>query len=153
MKPTRKQVKEWLWRYGPAEIVSLVTTLVASLAVYHATNNKTAMAVAGTWGGNVGYFGTILCTDIIVTSRLLRSNNKAYTFHSFLKNIRALFIEFGLAEFFDTLLIRPLLLYYMPQVTGNLTFGLIAAKFIADITFYLPAILFYEWSKKRYRNY
>jgi hypothetical protein len=149
----RRQVKEWMWRYGPAEIVSLITTLVPALIVQARTGNAIAAAIAGTWGGNIGYFGTILIRDMLDMQRALRIAGKSYDFVAFYKNVRALLIEFGVAEIFDTLLVRPALMYYLPRYLGDFSLGIIAAKFLADITFYLPAIIFYEWSKGKYRNY
>lgn len=153
MKHATRKLREWLWRYGPAEVVSLLATLVASLLVFNATADKTATALAGTWGGNIGYFGTILIWDVFHTRKRLHELSRTYSLTVFGKNIRALFLEFGVAEVFDTLLIRPVLLYIMPVLLHNLMWGLIAGKFLADISFYLPAILFYEWGKKRYRNF
>lgn len=153
MNARTAKIKEWLWRYSPAEIVSLIGTMVSAWLVFQSTGNRIETAVAGTIGGNAGYFGTILLQDIIKTKKQLHLENRSYTFTTFLKNIRALFIEFGFAEVLDTFLIRPFLLYEMPIWLGNLTWGLVAAKFAADVTFYLPAILFYEWSKKQYRKF
>jgi hypothetical protein len=111
------------------------------------------MAIAGTWAGNFGYFGTILLNDIIITKRDLNSKNKKYTIQTFLKNLRALFVEFGIAEVFDSLIIRPLLMYYIPIWLNNVSLGVIIAKFTADITFYIPAIISYEMSKKKFRDF
>jgi len=70
-----------------------------------------------------------------------------------LKNIRALLAEFGLAELVDSLLIRPALMYYLPILTGSMMGGSMLAKFAADITFYIPAIISYELSKSRFRKF
>lgn len=149
----RARIREWLRRYGLAEIVSLVTTLLASLLVFQWTGNKAGTAFAGTLGGNIGYFGTILATDILQTRKKLGAEGKRLTIRILLKILRALLIEFGIAEMLDTLFIRPALLYYMPILAGNLTWGLIAGKFLADITFYIPAIISYELSRKKFRDF
>ena len=149
----QSKVREWLWRYGPAELISLPCTLVPALLVLHATGHELRTALAGTWGGNIGYFGTILLRDIKVTRARYRETGRYYGAHGLAKNLRALFIEFGVAEALDTLLARPALMYYLPKALGNFSWGIIAAKFAADISFYLPAILFYEWSKKRFREF
>lgn len=62
------------------------------------------MALVGTWIGNIGYFGTILIEDILLAIKQLRVVNKKYIFEIFYKNLRALFVEFGIAELLDTLL-------------------------------------------------
>ena len=108
---------------------------------------------AATWAGNISYFGTILIQDIFEAKAQLKSVGKQYTTETFYKNVRALFVEFGIAEVFDTFLIRPTLLYYIPLWLGNLSLGVVVAKFTADISFYLPAIISYELSKKKLRNF
>ena len=65
----------------------------------------------------------------------------------------ALLLEFGVAEALDSLLVRPCLMYYLPRLLGHFSWGIITAKFVADLTFYIPAIIFYEWSKKRFRKF
>ena len=149
----RSKVKEWLWRYGPAEIISIPATLIPAWIAYNATQAPIAAALAGTWGGNIGYFGTILLRDIWQTRKELGRENRKYTWHTFRRNLRALVIEFGIAEVVDSLLVRPLLMYWLPLLLHDLTWGILAAKLVADISFYLPAILFYELSKKRYRKF
>lgn len=59
-----------------------------------------------------------------------------------------MFFEFGVAEYFDSFVMRPTMMYLMPRITGNLTLGLILGKFTADVTFYVPTIIFYELRKK-----
>jgi hypothetical protein len=149
----RNKIKEWLWRYGPAELISLPMTLIPAQLVLHSSGNAVAAAIAGTWGGNIGYFGTILLWDVWQTRRKYVRAGRPYGFSAFAKNLRALVVEFGVAEALDTLLVRPALMYYLPRLLGNFSLGIIIAKFAADLTFYVPAIIFYEWSKKRLRDF
>ena len=149
----KNNILEWITRYGLAEIISLTMTIVASWVTFEYTKSQIKMALVATWMGNFGYFGTILIQDIIEASKQLHNVGKSYSFETFLKNARALFVEFGIAEVFDTLLIRPTLLYYFPIWLGNLSLGVVVAKFAADITFYVPAIISYELSKKKLRNF
>ncbi len=138
----------WLWRYGPAELVSLLTTFVPAALTWHSTGSGVAAAVAGTWGGNVGYFGTILLRDVLAQRRGLRLVGRHYDWHALGKVLKLLLIEFGVAEIFDSFLIRPALMYWLPRWMDNFTAGIIVAKFIADVSFYLPAIFFFEWSRR-----
>lgn len=147
------KILEWIKRYGLAEIISLLSTVLTSWITFEYTQSQIKMALAATWAGNLGYFGTILIQDIFEAKTQLKSVGKHYTIETFYKNVRALFIEFGIAEVFDTFLIRPTLLYYFPVWLGNLSLGVIVAKFAADITFYVPAIISYELSKKKLRNF
>lgn len=153
MKFVKNRVKEWIKRYLPAEIVSIVVTLISSLLTYKLTKSNLTTALVGTWVGNIGYFGTILITDICGTNQELKLKNKPYTLKTFGLNIRALFVEFGIAEFFDSLFVRPTLMYYFPIWVNDISLGVILAKFAADITFYVPAIIAYELSKKKLRSF
>lgn len=147
--PVRNKIKEWIYRYGPAEIISLLLTVGGAWAVFEATHKQVAAAFAATWAGNIGFFGTIFLRDIWQLRKTLHADGKPYTVHDFWLNVRAMVIEFGVAEVLDSFLIRPALMYWMPVWLGNLTAGVIAAKFVADVTFYIPAVFFYEWNKKK----
>ncbi len=149
----KQKIAEWVKRYGLAEVISLTLTVVASWLTFKFTNSNISTALAGTWAGNIGYFGTILIQDILLAIKQLEHSGKKYSAETFYKNARALFVEFGIAEIFDTFLIRPTLLYYFPIWLDNLSLGVIVAKFAADITFYVPAIISYEMSKKKLRKF
>ncbi len=147
------RAKEWIKRYVPAEILSLAVTVLVVLVSYFLTPNRVAIALAGTWLGSIAYFGYILTADIILANKEVKQHGGRYTTATFYKNLRALFAEFGLAEVLDSLLIRPALMYYLPIVTGSLLWGSVLAKFAADVTFYVPAIISYELSKSRFRKF
>ncbi|WP_146199038.1 hypothetical protein [Arcicella aurantiaca] len=147
------KIKEWIKRYGWAEVISLMLTVLSSWLAFKLTNSKITTALIGTWIGNIGYFGTILIGDILLAQKQLRSIDKPYSLTTFYKNIRALLVEFGIAELFDSLFIRPVLMYYLPIWMDNLSVGVVLAKLLADITFYIPAIVSYELSKKKLRNF
>lgn len=148
----KKKVREWVKRYLPAEILSLIATLVAAWAMHHYTGNAVKTALAGTWGGNVVYFGYVILADVLSARREYKLMGYSYTFRDFLKNARSLFIEFGVAELVDTFVIRPFLMYYLPILLNNLSLGIIIAKVAADVTFYIPAIISYEINKKYFRK-
>lgn len=149
----KQKVIEWVKRYLPAEIISIIVTLISSVLTYKFTRSNLTTALVGTWVGNIGYFGTILVTDIYTTNRELISKQKRYTIRTLGLNLRALFVEFGLAEVVDSLLVRPTLMYYLPIWVNDISLGVILAKFAADITFYVPAIIAYELSKKKLRTF
>jgi len=149
----KKKLAEWLKRYLPAEVLSLIATLAAGGGAFALTHNRTTTALAATWAGNVAYFGCILLQDIRRTRHLRLAAGKPYTTRTLGKNIRALLVEFGAAELLDSFVIRPLLMYYLPLWLGNLSGGILAAKLAADVTFYVPAIISYELSKKRLRDF
>ena len=101
----------------------------------------------GTLGENTGFYGKILYKDI----QKRRKKDEKITFIGLLKVLRDTIFEFGIAEYLD-LLIRPTAMYFFPKIIGNVTIGLLVAKFAADVTFYTPAIIFYELRKKVFRD-
>lgn len=85
--------------------------------------------------------------------RVRQQHGKGYTWRTFRHNLRALAVEFGPAEMLDSCLVRPTLMYYLPRWLGHFASGVLLAKLLADVTFYLPAIASYERSKKRLRQF
>lgn len=144
----KQKAKEWLKRYLPAEVLSIIATLVCAWVTDALTHNGVTTAFASTLGGNIAYFGYILVSDVFISAKKCTAIGEQYSWKNFLTNIKALAVEFGIAEVFDSLLIRPALMYYLPIWTGNLSLGIILAKLLADITFYIPAIISYEIAKK-----
>ena len=149
----KQRLHEWLRRYLPAEILSVVATLLAATVVLRATRNGLRAALAATWAGNVAYFGPLLVQDVYQTRRARRQRGQTYTWRTFGQNLRALAVEFGPAEVLDSFLIRPALMYYLPRWLGHFGAGILVAKLLADVTFYIPTILSYEFSKKRFRQF
>jgi hypothetical protein len=132
--------REWLRRYLPAEALSLAATLSAAALVFQATHSGGRAALAATWAGNVAFFGYIILRDAWLARPLTRARLGQV--------LRALVVEFGVAEVLDSFLIRPALLYGVPRWLGHFGWGIILAKFAADVTFYIPAIIGYEWSRR-----
>jgi len=147
------RVREWLRRYGPAEGLSLVATLGAAAAATRAGSPEVGRALAATWAGNAAYFGYLLGQDVWQTRRAVRAQGRPYTLGVFGRNIRALVVEFGVAEVLDSLFIRPALLYWLPRWLHSVPLGVLAAKLAADVTFYIPTIISYELSKQKLRRF
>jgi hypothetical protein len=147
----KQKLIEWAKRYMPAGIISSTATILSSVFTYKVTQNHLTTALVGTWVGNFVYFGYMLGVDIYNTRKELTKKNKKYSLKTLMLNIRALVVEFGFSEVFDSLLIRPTLMYYFPIWVNGIWLGIILAKIVADITFYVPAIIAYEYSKKKLR--
>jgi hypothetical protein len=149
----KQKVKEWMRRYLPAEILSVLATMGGAAWAFWTTENRVTTALVGTWAGNVAYFGFLLLADALYARRVRHANGQRYTLRTFWQNVRALAVEFGVAEVADSFVIRPALMYYLPLLFGSLSWGVLAAKLLADVTFYVPAIISYELSKKRLRDF
>lgn len=144
---TRK-LKEWGRRYLPAEAISIIATLFCAFIAHRSGGSLLVVALAGTWGGNLGYYGYIFAVDFSRSRRLHRQQRRPYTWDSCRKDMRSLALEFGFAEVVDSLFLRPAFMFYIPMLTGNLISGVLIAKICGDITFYIPAIIGYELNKR-----
>ena len=149
----KQRLREWLRRYLPAELLSGVATLLAAGLTLQATQSGLRAALAGTWAGNVAYFGYLLVQDVLLARQARHRRGLVYTWRTLGQNLRALAVEFGPAEVLDSFFIRPALMYYLPRWLGHFAVGILLAKLLADVTFYVPAILSYELSKKRLRQF
>jgi hypothetical protein len=147
---TKEKVIEWIKRYLPAEILSTVITLLST--TYDLTHNAITTAIVGTWTGNISYFGYILLSDITISIKVCKSNHAKYGMLNLFHNVKVIVLEFGLAELFDSILIRPALMYYLPIWVGNLSLGVLLAKLVADVIFYIPAIIAYELRLKHLKQ-
>jgi len=144
----KHKLAEWLKRYLPAEVLSTLVTLLAAWLAHKQGGSVLAVALISTWSGNITYFGYILIADILRSVAAVKKAGEKYTLASATVNLRSLVIEFGLAEALDSLLIRPLVMYYVPYMLSDFNTGIIVAKLSADVIFYIPAIIGYEMNKK-----
>lgn len=147
-----KRIKEWLWRYAPAEIFATIGAIFGAGFLYLFTNNRIIAAYAGVIGENVGYYGFILIRDFKKNKTNYEKSGQKFGLIDFLKTIRDLFLEFGLSEALDSFLVRPFCLYWFPIWIPNFSIGIIVGKFVADIIFYIPTITVYELRKKHSKN-
>ncbi|MET0451150.1 MAG: hypothetical protein ABW137_04880 [Mycobacterium sp.] len=139
-----RKLVEWLRRYLPCEIAGTVCELGGAAIAYGATGSYAAAAVVATIGASVGYYAAAYVAAVRIaygaqpslprTRRALTANALA---------LRSVAIEFGPAEVIDSLLIRPVAYYLGPMMFGAVG-GWIFAKVVADVGFYVLAILSYE---------
>ena len=142
------KIKEWLYRYLPAEIVAIVGAMIGGLTAHLLFNNPVLTALFGTWGENIGYYGKILYSDI---KERQKKDNKI-SFLGIVKVLRNTIVEFGPGEYVDSFIIRPMAMYLLPKLLGNVFVGLFLGKIAADVTFYLPTVIAYELRKKYLRD-
>lgn len=140
-----KKVFHYLKRYGLAELAGGAFVLLISSLVYHFTRNKIAAAYAGTIGENIGFYGMIIGGDIIAAKK--RSENWNWKHVApVLKNV---LVEFGGAEFLDSLVVRPGLLYLGTSLIKKYQLGALAGVVAADIVFYAMAVLSSELLQRK----
>jgi hypothetical protein len=127
-------VREWLWRYAPAEAAAIAGALTAAAAI-NAFGVPAATAYASAIGETLAFYVVIFIRDF---RRSLGPRRQTLT---------SLLVEFGPAEIADTFAVRPLAMYLGPLFIGHLAAGVLAGKIAADVVFYGAAIMGYELRK------
>jgi hypothetical protein len=133
----RERTGRWIRRYLPAELAGFAGALMAALTVNRIwPGHLAAVAIAGTIGEALGYYGVFALCE---WRRHARSMGQLF---------RRMVVEFGPAEALDYL-VRPLAMYALPELLGNVAVGVIAGKIVADLVFYGWAVTAYEtWLTK-----
>jgi hypothetical protein len=127
-------VREWLWRYGPAEAAATAGAVGAAIAV-GPWAPAAVIAYAGAIGEGLGFYAVILVRELRRCPGPRR------------RTVAGLLVEFGPAEIADTVAVRPLAMYLGPLLIGHLAAGVLAGKLAADLVFYVLAIAGYELRK------
>ncbi|MBI5066432.1 hypothetical protein HZA97_09445 [Candidatus Woesearchaeota archaeon] len=140
------KIKEWLTRYGLAEIIGTIFAYAGFFLVQILTNNIIVSAYAGAIGENIGFYGTILIREVINDLKITGMKRKKYGLIESLKTATKLCTEFGPAEILDSLVIRPASMGFGANLLGR-KIGVMVGKLIADIIFYIPTIVSYELRK------
>ncbi len=129
----RSKVSEWIARYAPAELAGIVGTYCGFWLVMALTASLPASGFGAAAGENVGFYGLLFARE------WWRTRDAGHTF-------RTLFMEFGMAELLDSLVVRPGATVLGVLMLGQ-GWGVIAGKVAADIVFYGLAISVYERMK------
>jgi hypothetical protein len=144
----KSKAVEWLKRYGIAEIISTVLSLFTAWVIMATSGERVISALAGSIVASISFYGVIAYNDVRNSIREHRLADERYRFRSGLIDFRNLIIEFGPAELLDVFIARPFLMYIIPVLTGEFVLSTLAGKVLADIIFYLLAIVMYEIRKK-----
>jgi len=145
---TKRRFKEWLTRYFRAELLGTLLAVCFAYSMFTRTHSYALAAGAGWLGEGIGFYGYFIISELI-------ANQEAYRNLPPLRRLVAvvtssssnLIVEFAPAEIVDNLLIRPLLMFYLPQHLKPYTLGFLVGKLAADALFYVFAILGYETKK------
>src|SRR5262245_26732405 len=115
----KERARRWIRRYLPAEFAGFTGALMAALTVNRLwPDHLAAVAIAGTIGETVGFYGMFVLCE---WRRDPRSVGQL---------CRRMAVEFGPAEALDYL-VRPLAMFAMPELLGNVAVGVIAGKIVA----------------------
>ncbi len=112
------------------------------------TDDRLLSAYAGSVMASVAFYLYIAFQDVRKSVKEHKEAEERYKATSFLKVLRNLIVEFGPAELIDLLVVRPFFMYLIPKLMSDFIIGTFIGKLIADVLFYLPAIIMYEIRKK-----
>ena len=135
---------KWLKRYGPAEIIGTIGAYFGYFITYKITDNKVITAYGAAMGENLGFYSTIFISELKKDYAIAKLDHGKYKLKDLVRTIANLFIDFGLAEALDSLLIRPSAIGFGTHIFGRKS-GILIGKIAADIIFYIPAIISYEF--------
>ena len=148
----KHKIKIWGQRYLLAEIIGTLCAIIIPTVVSLFSKNILIIALAGTWGENMGYYGVMIIREISQTIKKYKELHKQYGYLAFVKNIRNIFLEFGVAETIDSLFVRPTTMYLSINIFQNIQLGILMGKIMADVIFYIPTIISYELRKKHLKD-
>ena len=145
------RVGGWLRRYLPAEVAGTGTALLCAGVAHAASGDLAVVALAGAWGENLGYYGTMGACDL---RRALaeRRGARPRVWGATAEVLRGLLLEFGPAEALDSLLVRPLAMGAAARVIPQVGVAVLVGKTVADLVFYVPTVLAYELRRRRGRR-
>jgi hypothetical protein len=136
--------REWLARYGWAEVWGVITSYLGYFAGIHLTGSAVVGAFSASMGENVGYYGCIIWREIAG-----RRRSGAGISVTMLNSVgRDLLYEFGLPELLDSFIVRPSATYLAVATLGP-TLGIGIGKLASDIVFYVLAVSLYERRKAK----
>jgi len=129
----RRKTNEWLLRYAPAEAVAAAGVVLIAWLVFRWSHNRVMAALAGSATEMTAFYAVIWIRD--------RHDSKR-------RRAAKLILEFLPAGVFNACIVRPYLLYAVPLHVGNFGVGVLIAKVLADVCFYVLAIPMYELTKR-----
>jgi hypothetical protein len=144
----RAKLRHWLQRYGPSEILGTAAAVGAGLAVKEATGSTVAAAYAGAIAETTVFYGIMFLRESIKEAHQAGKEGRDYRTADLLPVFRNLLLEFGVAEALDVGIIRPLCLGAGLRWVGG-SLGLLLGNLTADLAFYGPVLMVYEWRLAR----
>jgi len=144
----KRKLDEWVKRYLWIEIIAILTAVVSGNISQLIFNNLIISAFIATWIDTITYYGLMAYQDL----RLRKKKDKKLRSLSYIKVLRNLLLEFGPAEYFDNVILRPFFLATTPYFISDYSIAIIVGSIIASIIFYIPTILGYEIRKSIFKD-
>ena len=144
----KNKIKEWIRRYLLADILSTALSLATAWVIHRTTGDNVLAAFVGSAMASISFYGIIAYNDVRKSLKHHRKHDLSYGLVAYFKDLQNLIIEFGPSEILDVLAVRPFFMYLMPKLIGEFVLGTFIGKMIADVVFFIPAIVMYEVRKK-----
>ena len=144
----KNKIREWIKRYLLAEILCTLLSLATAWLIHRTTGDNVLAAFVGSAMASISFYGIIAYNDVRKSLKHHRKHDLIYGFAAYFKDLRNLLIEFGPSEILDVLAVRPFFMYLMPKLMGEFVLGTFVGKMIADVVFFIPAVIMYEVRKK-----
>ncbi len=146
----RRKIKEWIDRYMLAGVLSTTLSLATVYFTLKLSGDRILAAYLGSIICSVSFYGIMLLREIRFSVAKHRESETRYTWHSFLTDTHNIVVEFGISEVLDVLVVRPFFIYWGLKLIRNDLIGTLLGKTLADMVFFLPAIVMYELRKSRF---
>jgi len=147
----RGRLRDWIARYGFAELAGIACAFVGAALVRRLTGSAVAAAYGAAWGESLGYASVIVARDFLTESRAAREAEQRFGARQASGLVGGLLAEFGPAALLDTFITRPLVMGLGIRWLG-LGPGIVVGKAAADVLFYLPVIFVYERRRRSNRK-
>lgn len=128
-------------------LLATLAAIISATAFKFLTGNNIVAGVLATWVDNVVFYGYISFQDLKKKRR-----KRGLSLGTLFRHMRNMFVEFGPAEYLDSFLLRPFYLSSFPYVIGNYPLAILLGSVAAEVTFFIPVIIFYELRKKVFKD-
>ena len=130
-------------------MVGTASALAVALAVHTLTGSLASAALAGSVAETVGYYSVVLRRTLPTLYARHAGAGPVRRLTRTLGSLAAEVSDFLAAEFADTFLLRPALIYLAVGWSGSgVAGGLLIGKLLADLGFYAVVIPTYELRKR-----
>ncbi len=147
-----EKVKEWLIRYSPSEAFGILTAYAGFYYGMRLSGNHFVAAYMASITENIGFYLPLLIRDMRESYKEKKSQGLSFGSKDAGYVCLGLLAECGVAEFFDSLFIRPLAISFATEHCGP-ELGILLGKIFGDFFFYIPAIMIYEYRKVLKKRY
>ena len=145
--PPVGRVRQWIRRYGLSEFLGAGAAIAGSWGVDRLTGNAIAAAYGASIAEAIAFYSLMWLREVVRDAHAAGGFLQPYGLRSVIATTRNLALEFGPAEVVDSAVIRPLLFGLGTHYLGR-ELGVLAGKCLADVSFYVPVILTFEWRKR-----